>query len=212
MNAIHGFRGEYRWLSNFWASDTGIEMDGELYTTVEHAYQAAKTVNLEARKPLQRVLKPGEAKRMGRGLPLRGDWERVKLDVMLSLLRKKFTRDPDMREKLLATGDAEIVEDNDWEDTFWGVCRGKGSNHLGKLIMQVRRELTQGESQQKSFRYIKLQIGKLGPSDDIVTLSDSAGTHHLTLRASPGAMATDLRAAVRWLERLQLEAKKPWVG
>jgi hypothetical protein len=63
----------------------------------------------------------------------------VKLDVMLGLLRRKFTQ-LDLRRQLLATGDAELIEDNDWGDHFWGVCMGVGENHLGKLLMQVRGE------------------------------------------------------------------------
>ncbi len=53
----------------------------------------------------------------------------------------KFTRHFDLREKLLATGDRKLVEGNTWGDTFWGVCRGNGKNHLGKILMKIRAEL-----------------------------------------------------------------------
>jgi ribA/ribD-fused uncharacterized protein len=136
---IESFHGEYRFLSNFWPAI--VEMDGIIYPTVEHAYQAAKTFDQSARLKIQALREPGNAKRAGRRVSLRPDWEAVKLDVMLSLLRSKFT-EKSLADKLLATGEYELLEGNEWGDTFWGVCRGIGHNHLGKLLMQVRKELT----------------------------------------------------------------------
>jgi ribA/ribD-fused uncharacterized protein len=72
---------------------------------------------------------------------MRPDWEQVKILIMTSLVRDKFTRHQDLKEQLLATGDAELIEGNWWGDTFWGVCKGKGENHLGKVLMKVREEL-----------------------------------------------------------------------
>jgi predicted NAD-dependent protein-ADP-ribosyltransferase YbiA (DUF1768 family) len=60
---------------------------------------------------------------------------------MEDLVRLKFTTHPDLCERLLTTGDAELIEGNSWNDTFWGVCRGKGRNELGKVLMKVRSEL-----------------------------------------------------------------------
>jgi hypothetical protein len=60
---------------------------------------------------------------------------------MESLVKEKFTRDTELGAKLVATGDEELVEGNYWGDTFWGVCRGVGQNHLGKILMKVREEL-----------------------------------------------------------------------
>lgn len=71
---------------------------------------------------------------------MRSDWEEVKLGVMEGLLREKFS-DPELRRKLLATGERELVEGNDWGDSFWGVCAGRGKNHLGRLLMKLREEL-----------------------------------------------------------------------
>jgi ribA/ribD-fused uncharacterized protein len=136
---IESFHGEYRFLSNFWPAI--VEMDGIIYPTVEHAYQAAKTFDQSARLKIQALREPGNAKRAGRRISLRPDWEAVKLNVMLSLLRSKFA-EKSLADKLLATGDYELLEGNEWGDTFWGVCRGIGHNHLGKLLMQVRKELT----------------------------------------------------------------------
>ena len=135
---ISEFKGQYRFLSNFYCSP--VEFEGRLWRSVEHAYQAAKSGDDEVRDQVWRMFKPGDAKRFGRTIFLRHDWEEVKLGVMLRLLETKFSVDP-LRTSLLQTGDEELVEGNDWGDTFWGICRGQGQNHLGKMLMQVRSEL-----------------------------------------------------------------------
>ena len=65
----------------------------------------------------------------------------MKIDIMRQVLKSKFTQNPELKAKLIATGDAELIEGNNWNDRFWGVCRGVGQNHLGKLLMEVRAEL-----------------------------------------------------------------------
>lgn len=130
------FSGEYRWLSNFWTSY--LTYDGVDYCSVEHAYQASKTTKIELRWLISRA-SAGEAKGLGRRLKLRPDWESIKDSVMLDLLRLKFQH-PHLREKLIATGNALLVEGNRWGDTYWGVCNGVGENTLGKLLMVVREE------------------------------------------------------------------------
>ena len=141
MNIIDQFHGQFRFLSNFYPAC--IVIKGIEYPTVEHAYQAAKTNDRGLKLTVAAVYSPGAAKRMGPKLPLRPDWEQVKLDTMRTLLRLKFTRHPDLRAQLLATGDAELVEGNTWNDTFWGVCNGVGCNQLGKILMEIRRELAE---------------------------------------------------------------------
>lgn len=79
-----------------------------------------------------------EAKKLGRKVALREDWDKIKLDVMKKVLEMKFLQNPDIKQKLIDTGDSELVEGNWWNDTFWGVCRGEGENHLGKLLMELR--------------------------------------------------------------------------
>jgi hypothetical protein len=85
---------------------------------------------------------PAMARSMGRSsmIKLKPDWDNIKADIMYKLVRDKF-RDPGLREKLLATGDAALVEGNTWNDTFFGVCRGKGLNMLGIILMRVRSEV-----------------------------------------------------------------------
>ena len=131
---INSFKHEYSFLSNFYPSE--VELDGVVYPTVENAYQAAKTCDEEARLNIQ-CLTPGQAKRAGRKVNLRSDWDNVKVQVMGDLVLKKFVR-PDLREALLATGNQELVEGNYWGDIFWGVYKGEGSNYLGKILMGVR--------------------------------------------------------------------------
>ena len=134
---IESFQGAYRFLSNFWPAE--VEYEGLVYPSSEHAYQAAKTIDPEARKAFLDI-KPGQAKRKGRKVVLREDWEDVKLDVMLDLLRAKFSN-PELTKMLLDTGDRGLIEGNTWGDQFWGVCKGQGENHLGLLLMQVRDEI-----------------------------------------------------------------------
>lgn len=133
------FREAHEFLSNFWP--VAIRFEGQTYPTVEHAFQAAKTDDEEERARIRGARDPGKAKRLGRAVRLRRDWEKVKLGIMESLLREKFTAHPDLRELLLATGERRLVEGNTWGDAFWGVCRGRGKNHLGKLLMRVRDDL-----------------------------------------------------------------------
>lgn len=138
MSAITRFAAEYRWLSNF--ALAVVQLDGVSYPTVEHAYQAAKTLDISERNQISSCASPGEAKRAGRHVTLRGDCESVKVSVMRELLRQKFSI-PKYALLLTATGDAMLIEGNNWGDTFWGICRGEGQNRLGRLLMSIRHEL-----------------------------------------------------------------------
>lgn len=139
---IGPFIGKYRFLSNFYPAP--ILVEGIWFPTVEHAYQWAKTEDGSFRKWITEAPTPGVAKGLGSRAPLRSNWERVKLEVMRALVTEKFRREfvyGELGAQLFDTGDEELVEVNDWGDTFWGVCRGVGENHLGKILMQIRSEL-----------------------------------------------------------------------
>jgi len=136
--AILAFTGQHRFLSNFALVE--VMLDGRPYPTVEHAFQASKTLHPAEREEIRCASTAGQAKRMGRRVELRPRWDTLRLDVMLMLLRQKF-RQTYFKTRLLDTGEAELIEGNDWGDRFWGVCQGQGENQLGKLIMQVRSEL-----------------------------------------------------------------------
>jgi hypothetical protein len=144
---ICGFFGEYRFLSNFFASP--ILIDGIHYSTVEHAFQSLKTDGDDPdRRRIAAAPTPGEAKRMGRAVRLRADWEQAKSGVMLTCLQVKFA-EPGLASRLAATGSRCLVETNDWHDQCWGDCTcprhasTAGENRLGKLLEVVRSELVE---------------------------------------------------------------------
>jgi ribA/ribD-fused uncharacterized protein len=146
LEPITSFKGEYAFLSNFYACP--LTIDGMSYPTAEHAFQAAKTHDRAVKQAIADKDSPTKAKHAGgkrrgsliTGALFRSDWEAVKLSVMKDILRLKFS-DPQLRQALLATRDAPLVEGNSWNDTFWGVCRGRGQNHLGRLLQEVRTEI-----------------------------------------------------------------------
>lgn len=132
---IDSFTGKHRFLSNFYPAR--ITYRGDTYSSVEHAYQAAKTDDFEARTKIRDAKTAGIAKRLGRHVKFRCDWEMIKLAVMHELILQKF-QDNVLRAELMETGDRPLIEGNWWNDYFWGICRGRGENHLGKILMKVR--------------------------------------------------------------------------
>lgn len=138
---IGPFEGKYDWLSNFYITD--IEYDGIIYKSSEHAFQAAKSSDKEVREWVGQANTPAEAKKRGRKVVKRDDWEDIRIEVMEEILINKFSKRP-LRQKLRQTGDEELVEVNWWGDKFWGVCRGVGENNLGKLLMKIRNLIKDG--------------------------------------------------------------------
>jgi ribA/ribD-fused uncharacterized protein len=136
---IDSFFGPYRFLSNF--EPCTVEYDGMTYNCSEAAYQAAKTTDVSLRIAFT-TMNGSKAKFAGQKLPIRADWNDVKVDVMYQIVKDKFSRNPELKEKLLSTGTLQLIEGNYWGDKFWGVCNGEGENHLGKILMRVRRELS----------------------------------------------------------------------
>jgi ribA/ribD-fused uncharacterized protein len=137
---INRFRGEYFFLSNFFPCREGVTYDGDVFPTSEHAYQAAKIEEAEGRKSFicggSLGDNPMDAKTKGGKVKKRPNWERIKVDVMLEVVRSKFARDSDLQQKLLSTQNQQIVEGHTG-DKFWG---GK-ANHLGNILKRVRDEL-----------------------------------------------------------------------
>ncbi len=136
---IESFKGPHSFLSNFHPAPTTYE--GVDYPTSEHAFQAAKTLDVEARKKVAALSTPGKAKAAGKKVALRDDWNNIRVSIMREIVTAKFTQNPDLAKELLATDDAELIEGNTWNDTFWGTCRGKGHNWLGKILMEIRTAL-----------------------------------------------------------------------
>ncbi len=132
------FRDEFFFLSNFYLAD--FIYKGIKFTSSESAFQAMKCPEriLEFAQ-----LEPLKAKKLGREVLLRDDWNLVKEEIMFEVCYEKFTQNPPLKAKLIATGDMELVEGNTWGDCEWGVCDGKGENKLGKILMNIRLLLNQ---------------------------------------------------------------------
>lgn len=150
FNRIESFSGTYEFLSNFHGGM--VTIGGHQFQTAEHAYQAAKASNVEGLNAILRCATPGQAKRMGRKIEMVSDWNDIRLSVMENIVRIKF-QNPTLASKLLSTGDAYLVEGNTWGDTFWGVCGGKGENHLGKILMLIREEIKNAIGQNSPIKF-----------------------------------------------------------
>lgn len=137
---IDSFRGEYYFLSNFYSSK--VTYEGITYLNNEAAFQSMKTLDMKERAAFA-YLDPSAAKKAGRRVSLRRDWEDVKIDIMYEICKAKFTQNEELGRKLLETGDEELVEGNDWNDRIWGKVNGVGANNLGKILMRIREELRQ---------------------------------------------------------------------
>lgn len=136
---IDRFDGEYYFLSNFYP--TTVYFEGFAYPSAEHAYVAGKTEDETLRRVIAKIPTAGEAKRYGRKIRLRKDFDSLKLGMMMTIVYSKFSRNLRLKENLIDTGDAELIEGNTWGDTYWGVCEGVGHNFLGKALMTVRKEI-----------------------------------------------------------------------
>ena len=145
---IDHFTGPYAFLSNF--QPCRVTFYGMIFPSVEAAFQAAKCANHQDRVQFL-TMTPQQAKRRGRQIQMRSDWDSRKLTIMHNLLVHKFNENPELIPKLIATGNAVLVEGNTWHDVFWGVDQrtGQGENHLGRILMQVRNELKERAAGEK---------------------------------------------------------------
>jgi ribA/ribD-fused uncharacterized protein len=135
---IKGFFGEYRFLSNFELGD--VIYEGIKYPSSENAYQAAKSLDLEIRKQFVNI-SPNESKKLGQKIDVRKDWEEVKYGIMYQIVLDKFSRNYELGDLLIETGDKYLEETNSWKDKVWGVCDDVGKNWLGKILMDVRTQI-----------------------------------------------------------------------
>ena len=147
---IDCFDEKYTFLSNFYPCE--ILYHRITFPALENAYQAAKYNGEDLDTVYQEFsqMTPGKAKRKGQKLPMRKDWDKIKLEVMEELLSLKFAQ-PYLRDLLIATGEQKLIEGNYWHDNFWGSCScekcgNKGLNHLGKLLMKLRSEYKNSEN------------------------------------------------------------------
>lgn len=138
MNQINSFSWPFDFLSSFYYAK--VTYEDKVYPSIECAYQAAK-FPADKRAPFE-YYTSSEAKRHGREAKLDEDWDTRKLEIMAGLIKQKFAPGTALAKRLVVeTGTAELIEGNWWHDTFWGVCRGVGQNHLGRLLMEQREFL-----------------------------------------------------------------------
>jgi ribA/ribD-fused uncharacterized protein len=135
---VKGFFDDYRWLSNYHVCT--VEHQGLFYTSSEAAYQAAKVEDPYV-KSLYQQMDPSESKKASKKYPVKQGWDNIKKGIMYEILLDKFTRNPDLHQKLLETGSKYLEETNYWNDTYWGVCEGRGKNTLGELLMKIREQI-----------------------------------------------------------------------
>lgn len=140
---IDKFDGEFSFLSNFF--ECPVTFDGLTFKNSEAAYQAQKTLDVKDRMEFT-TLTGGKAKRKSRKIQLRSDWDKVKFDIMYKICSVKFNQNPELAQRLLETGEEELVEGNTWNDRVWGICNGQGMNMLGKILMRIRSELQKNQS------------------------------------------------------------------
>lgn len=133
---INEFRGKYYFLSNFY--ETPVTWNGLTYLNNEAAFQSAKTFS---DRECFTNLDPSSAKKLGRKVQLRSDWENVKDDVMYEICKAKFSQNTELKKRLLSTGNEHLEEGNTWGDKIWGTVNGIGENRLGKILMRIREKL-----------------------------------------------------------------------
>lgn len=137
---IDRFDGQYRFLSNFY--EAPLLFRGLVFENAEAAFHSQKCP--QRAKQFQ-GLNASQAKQLGRQVVMRSDWDKVRDQVMCEVVFEKFSQNAEIRERLIATGEAELIEGNTWNDRYWGICNGIGQNKLGKILMRVRSEFLQKE-------------------------------------------------------------------
>lgn len=135
----------YGCFSNF--APFPIELKGKTWPTSEHYFQGQKFAGTRWEEVIRSEPSPMMAARRGRSrkLPLRPDWEEVKEWVMREAVYAKFNQHPELQKVLLETGDALLVE-HTANDHYWGDGGdGSGTNRLGEILMEVRKQLQSGD-------------------------------------------------------------------
>lgn len=132
---------EYKWLSNFFPTSFR-DLNGQLFLSSEQYYVYCKAANKEDAEKVLNANYGGMVKKIGQQIKIRDDWEEIKIEAMRHALWFKFSQNEDLKQKLLDTGDVELIEYAPWGDTFWGVDKNKeGNNVLGKMLMGLRAYL-----------------------------------------------------------------------
>lgn len=144
---IYSFLGKYFFLSNFYVP-APVKVNSVWYPSSEHAFMACKSLDPKIQEQIRKCSTPREARKLGRKILLRPDWEQIKYDIMYQAVKSKFFNNPNLGLRLIRTGDALLVEGNNWGDKTWGQVQNQeeeweGKNWLGRILMDVRKELAE---------------------------------------------------------------------
>lgn len=195
-STITRFVGNYHYLSNFY--ETPITLNGVTWPTAEHAYQAAKCTEPCDIELIKRLPTPGAAKQAGKRVKMRHDWNDVRVPIMESIVRAKFNQNKDIADKLVATGDAVLIEGNGWGDKFWGMCTRNapprtpdgwiqaklhGDNHLGVILMDIRKELQSPDTGHELLSPLQLDLDTIKQARAIGKVYDCGSRHMNALLA-----------------------------
>jgi len=141
MNNELRFNGETHPLSNFYPAK--INVDGKIYKTAEHYYQSEKATNTMDKSRVMQAESPSNARRIGKQIKKRADFDEIKDIIMYKGVKAKFTQNVEVKAYLLATGDRYLIEDASFSP-YWGTgYNDMGENKMGKMLMQIRDELKQ---------------------------------------------------------------------
>ena len=166
MSEINNFSGEYEFLNNGYLCP--VVYEDEVYPSLEHAYQAAKTDDLDLRENIKSCLTVTDARSNGKNVILASDWQTKKLEIMETLIRNKFNDNFDLKLKLVLTQNADLVQGN-CRDTFWGQNKyNVGENHVGRLLEKIREEIIDQEGDFVDVLYKFLNSKKLGFVMDLI--------------------------------------------
>lgn len=177
--AINDFHGQNHFLSNFF--ECTVNYNGLVFSSAESAFQAQKSESPYI-QTMMSVFSPLESRRYGRKVKLRRDWEDVKERIMSEIVYAKFIQHKDLADKLLATGDQELIEGNLWGDTYWGVDKrtGLGQNNLGKILMNVRNDIKQLRENERrnNMTTVNRKPAAKNPANIILKVEGSANTQN----------------------------------
>jgi ribA/ribD-fused uncharacterized protein len=167
---IDSFRGDYNFLSNFYPCT--VVFDGLSYPSAEHAYQASKSDDPNVREIVRNLLDAATARSYGKRIVMAPDFLSNRISYMEAIVLSKFThRDNiELTKRLLDTGDAILIEGNTWGDFFWGVCRGRGSNHLGIILMNVRAQILEATKRAHAAGMSKISFSDFKNSVPVASL------------------------------------------
>lgn len=135
-DVVDGFIGRWEALSNYYPWK--FRVNGLDYASSEHYFQSRKVESVDAARQIRNAETPDEAKHLANTFPRRPDWPDIRVGVMRKALAAKFVVGSYPSKVLIRSGNAVLLESNNWNDEEWGICEGKGANILGVLLVERR--------------------------------------------------------------------------